>query len=169
MGNDVQELIDMLYNMITDAWGLPLGAEKCVIERDKVLDLLDEIKAQLPTELAEAKRLVAARTEFINNAKREAESIRKVAEDRARQMVDQQEIIHNARVKANGILSTAEGRASELRRVANEYADDALRRTEEAISEALNEVRQSRARFRSVSAKVNESMKDIVPSDEDDV
>ena len=168
MGNDVQELIDMLYNMITDAWGLPLGAEKCVIERDKVLDLLDEIKAQLPTELAEAKRLVAARTEFINNAKREAESIRKVAEDRARQMVDQQEIIHNARVKANGILSTAEGRASELRRVANEYADDALRRTEEAISEALNEVRQSRARFRSVSAKVNESMKDIVPSDEDD-
>ena len=169
MGNDVQELIDMLYNMITDAWGLPLGAEKCVIERDKVLDLLDEIKAQLPTELAEARRLVAARTEFINNAKREAESIRKVAEDRARQMVDQQEIIHNARVKANGILSTAEGRASELRRVANEYADDALRRTEEAISEALNEVRQSRARFRSVSAKVNESMKDIVPSDEDDV
>ncbi len=167
MGNDVQELIDMLYNMITDAWGLPLGAEKCVIERDKVLDLLDEIKAQLPTELAEAKRLVAARTEFINNAKREAESIRKVAEDRARQMVDQQEIIHNAKVKANGILSTAEGRASELRRVANEYADDALRRTEEAISEALNEVRQSRARFRSVSAKVNDSMKEIVPSDDD--
>ena len=56
MGNDVQELIDMLYNMITDAWGLPLGAEKCVIERDKVLDLLDEIKAQLPTEHSEIAR-----------------------------------------------------------------------------------------------------------------
>ena len=41
MGNSVQELLDMLYTMVTEAWGLPLGAEKCVIERDKVLDLLD--------------------------------------------------------------------------------------------------------------------------------
>ena len=30
MENSVQELLDMLYTMITEAWGLPLGAEKCV-------------------------------------------------------------------------------------------------------------------------------------------
>ena len=138
------------------AWGLPLGAEKCVIERDKVLDLLDEIKAQFPTELAEAKRLVAARSEFIANAKREAESIRKVAEEHARQMIDEQEIIRSARAKSNEMIATAEAKSSELRRVANEYADDALKRTEEAIEEALNEVRHSRANFRSVSASMNQ-------------
>jgi hypothetical protein len=77
MASGVGELIEMLYNMVSDAWGLPLGAEKCVIERDKVLDLLDEIKAQLPTELAEAKRLVNARAEFIANAKKEADTIKK--------------------------------------------------------------------------------------------
>lgn len=152
MGNSVQELLEMLYSMISEAWGLPLGAEKCVIERDKVLDLLDEIKAQFPTELAEAKRLVAARSEFIANAKREAESIRKVAEERARQMVDDQEIIKAARGKSNTMISEAEKKSTELRRVANDYADDALRRTEEAISEALNEIHQSRSRFRSASA-----------------
>ncbi len=152
MGNDVQELIDMLYNMITEAWGLPLGAEKCVIERDKVLDLLDEIKAQLPTELAEAKRLVTSRAEYISNAKREAESMRKVAEQRARQMVDQEEIVRAAKQRANEIIAAAEAKSNELKRVANDYADDALRRTEEAISEALNEVHTSRSRFRSVSA-----------------
>lgn len=154
MGNSVQELLDMLYTMVTEAWGLPLGAEKCVIERDKVLDLLDEIKAQLPTELAEAQRLVSARNEFIANAKREAESIRKVAEDRARQLVDEQEIVRAAKAKSNNLLSAAEAKSMELRRVANDYADDALRRTEEAITEALNEVRQSRSRFKSVSASV---------------
>ena len=162
MGNSVQELIDLLYNMIQDAWGLPLGAEKCVIERDKALDLLDEIKAQLPTELQEAKRLVSARTEFVNNAKREAESIRKVAEDRARQLVDEQEIVRSAKTKSNNIITAAESKSSELRRVANEYADDALRRTEEAIAEALNEVRQSRARFRSV-AGASVAQQPIVP------
>ena len=152
MGNSVQELLDLLYSMVTEAWGLPLGAEKCVIERDKVLDLLDEIKAQLPTELAEAKRLVAARNEFIANAKREAESVRKVAEERARQMIDEQEIVKNARIRSNEMLTAAENKSAELRKVANNYADDALRRTEEAIAEALNEVRQSRSRFRSVSS-----------------
>ena len=67
--------------MVTEAWGLPLGAEKCVIERDKVLDIIDEIKAQFPQELAEAKRLVSARDEFISSAKREAEAMRKSAEE----------------------------------------------------------------------------------------
>ena len=152
MGNDVMELIDMLYNMVTEAWGLPLGAEKCVIERDKVLDLLDEIKAQLPGEIAEAKRLVSSRAEYISNAKREAESMRKVAEQRARQMVDQEEIVRAAKQRANEIISAAEAKSNELKRVANDYADDALRRTEEAISEALNEVHSSRTRFRSASA-----------------
>ena len=155
MENSVQELLDMLYTMITEAWGLPLGAEKCVIERDKVLDLLDEIKANFPTELAEAKRLVSARSEFINNAKREAESIRKVAEERARQMIEEQEVVKNARIKSTEMISNAESKSAELRRVANKYADDALRRTEEAIEEALNEVRQSRSKFNSASLSSN--------------
>ena len=161
MGNSVQELLEMLYTMITDAWGLPLGAEKCVIERDKVLDLLDEIKAQFPTELAEAKRLVAARAEFISNAKREADSIRKIAEDRARHMVDEQEIVHTAKAQSNSMLAAAEAKSAELRRVANDYADDALRRTEEAISEALNEVHQSRSRFRNASSSVMPAYREI--------
>ncbi len=157
MENSVSDLIDMLYSMIQDAWGLPLGAEKCVIERDKVLNLIDEIKAQLPGELNEAKRLVAARNEYINNAKREAESIRKVAEDRARQLVDEQEVVRTAKSRANTIVSSAESKSSELRQVANQYADDTLMRTEQAISEALNEVRQARSRFRSLSGTTGSS------------
>lgn len=163
MGNDVQELLDMLYNMVSDAWGLPLGAEKCVIDRDKVLDLLDEIKNQLPTEIAEAKRLVASRSEFINNAKREAESMRKVAETRAKQLVDQEEIVRAAKQRANDIVASAEAKANELKRVANNYADDALRRTEEAIAEALGEVRSSRSRFRTVSAAAMPQTGDETP------
>ncbi len=157
MGNSVQELLDMLYNLVTDAWAVPLGANKCVIERDKILDLLDEIKGQLPTELSEAQRLVAARTEFINSAKREADTMRKNAEEQARQLVDEQNIVKEAREKANRLISAAEEKSAELRRVANEYADDALRRTEDAISEAYREVHNSRANFRSAAAAVTPS------------
>ena len=151
MENEVLELIEMLYTMVTEAWGVPLGNEKCIVERDKVLNLLDEIKAQLPAEVAEARRLVNARDEFIGSAKREADAIRKAAEDRAREMVEEQEIVMAAKTRSNEVLSQAESRTRELYRVANEYVDDALRRTEEAINSALSEVRQSRSNFRAAA------------------
>jgi cell division septum initiation protein DivIVA len=151
MGSRVQELLEMLYSMINEAWGIPLGAEKCVIERDKALDLIDEIKAQFPNELAEAKRLVDARAEFISGAKKEAELIRKTAEDRARQLIEEQEVIRAAKSRSNEIMSNAEASAGELKRAANEYVDDAMRRTEEALAAALEEMHQTRGRFRSAA------------------
>ncbi|MCL2401794.1 MAG: hypothetical protein FWC90_04030 [Oscillospiraceae bacterium] len=151
MSGRVQEMLEMLHAMISEAWGLPLGAEKCVIERDKALDILDEIRAQFPTEVAEAKRLVDARAEFIGNAKREAEAIRRAAEDRARQLIDEQEVLRIANERSNEMVSSAEKNSNELRRVANEYVDDAMKRTEEALASALDEIRQSRMKFRSAS------------------
>jgi F0F1-type ATP synthase membrane subunit b/b' len=94
--------------MISEAWGVPLGNEKCIIERGTALNILDDIKNSLPLELAEAKRLVSAKEEFIGNAKREAESIRKLAEERARHMVEEQEIIREAKYQSARILTEAE-------------------------------------------------------------
>jgi len=148
MSSRIPELLEMLHAMITEAWGLPLGAEKCVIERDKALDLLDEIRAQFPTEIAEAKRLLDARADFIANAKREAEAVKRTAEERARQMIDEQEVIKVSRQKSNEMLAYAESTSKELRRVANEYVDDSMKRTEEALTAALEEIRQSRVKFR---------------------
>lgn len=157
MENEVHELLEMLYTMIADAWGVPLGNEKCIIERDKALNLLEEVKTQLPLELAEAKRLVAARDEFIKNARREAESMRRAAEEHARHMVEEQEIVRMAKLRANELLETAEQRSRELRKAANDYVDDALRRTEEAVSTALDEISQSRIRFRSAAGVASEA------------
>ncbi len=150
--NNILDLLEMLYTMVSEAWGVPLGNDKCIIERDKFLNIVDEIKAQLPVEVAEAKRLVTARDEFIGSAKREAESIRRSAEERAKELIDEQEIVKAAALRSNELLANAENRTRELYKVANNYVDDALRRTEDAISAALNEVRNSRNEFRSAAA-----------------
>ena len=78
MSNGIEEVISKLYEMVQDAWSLPLGADKCVLERDKVLDLLDEINNQLPGEFKQAKTIVDARNEVITNARREAEAEREL-------------------------------------------------------------------------------------------
>lgn len=157
MENEVMSLIEMLSAMISEAWGVPLGNDKCIVEREKVLAVVNEIKAQLPVELAEAKRLMSARDEFIGNAKREAESVRRLAEEKARALVDEQEIVRVSKARANELVTTAENKSRELRRVANEYVDDAMRRTEEAVGAALDEIRQSRGRFRKAAGLLSRS------------
>ena len=151
MANDVQYLIDMLYEMIDGAKGVVLSPDKCIIVREDALDLLDELKGQLPLELKKAQDLIPARDEYVENAKREAEKIRRQAELDAKAIVGESEITRVAREKAYDILRRADERARDMVGVANEYTDDALRRTEEAIQLALEEVRESRARFRAVS------------------
>ena len=158
MDNEVMELIDSLYSMVSEAWGVPLGNDKCIVERDKVLSMIEEIKSRIPAELSEAKRLVSARDEFIGNAKREAESIRRAAEEKASAMVDEQEVVRVARAKAAELESSATARSNALRQAAMEYIDDALRRAEESVGTARNEIHSSRARFRG-TAGVNEDLR----------
>lgn len=148
---EVMELIESLYNMVSEAWGVPLGNDKCIVEREKALEILNDIKTGFPVEIAEAKRLVSARDEFIGNAKREAESIRKNAEDRARALLDEQEIVRVAKQHSAEIVSNAEYKSKELRRVANEYVDEILRRTEETVSTALKSVNEARSSFKSLA------------------
>ena len=147
MGNDIQELIEMLYTMVKEAWGLPLSSEKCVLERDKVLDLIETIQNQLPTEVAEAKRLVDARDAFITNAKREAENISRAAEERAKQLVNEQEIYRTAKIKSDEMIANAERYATELKRSAGIFVDEMLKRSEETVSKALDDLNRAREGF----------------------
>ena len=151
MENQVQYLIDTLYNMIYEAPSQLVARDKCVIVREEALDLLDDLRGQLPVELKKAQDLIRRRDEYVEEAKKEAERIRRQAELDAKTIVGESEIARVARDKAREMVTQANDRSKAIINVANEYTDDALRRTEEAIQQALEEVRDSRARFRAVS------------------
>ena len=70
----------------------------------------------------------------------------------ARNMVSDSEVLYAAKEKARQIIAKAEERSRQLYQVANDYAEDALARTEEAVQAALDEVKESRVRFRSASS-----------------
>ena len=154
MANGVEEIISSLYDMIQNAWSLPLGAEKCVVERDKVLDLLDEISAQLPTEVKQARTIVETRNEVIANAKREAENIIKQAEEQQKLLVSDNEVYKRAQEEALAIKQASENRAKELRRSTYEFVDNAMRETEDAIEQTLTGLRNSRSKFNALTGNV---------------
>lgn len=149
MAGTLEELLDLLYTEIEEAKNMPLSSEKCVIERDKVLDMIDDVKAELPVELKRARDLVANKNDYVASAKREADDLRKQAEEYAKHLVSEETVVREAQAKAEEILSEAEAQCRMLRQAASEYCDDAMRRMEEAVADTYDEVKHSRAKFRS--------------------
>jgi len=146
----IEDIISALYDMVQDARALPLGADKCILERDKILDMLDEVIAQMPSELKQARTIVESRNELIGQARREAENLIREAQQKASQMVEEEAIYQEAKRQCQEMVLQTQTRMAELRKASNDYMDDALRRTEEAVAMSLEDVRDTRAKFRSL-------------------
>ncbi len=148
---NIEDIISALYDMVQDARALPLGADKCILERDKVLDMLDEIIAQLPVELKQARTIVESRNELIGQARREAEGMIRQAQEKASQLVEEEAIYQEAKRQCQEMVLQTQNRMAELRKASNDYMDDALRRTEEAILMSLEDVRDTRTKFKALT------------------
>ena len=148
---NTEDIIGALYDMVQDARAVPLAADKCMLERDKVLDMLDEIIARLPSELKQSRTIVESRNELISQARREAEAIIRQAQEQAKQMVTQEAVYIEAKKRSEELVQQTQTRIEELKKVSNAYMDDALRRTEETIAQSLENVRDTRMKFRAVT------------------
>ena len=164
---NTEDIIGALYDMVQDARSVPLATDKCILERDKVLDMLDEIIAQLPGELKQSRTIVESRNELIGQARREAEVIIRQAQEQAKQMVTKEAIYIEAKRRSEELVGQTQNRIEALKRAANAYMDDALRQTEEVISDSLKNVRDTRVKFRTVT-EAQEQRKAIAPETEEE-
>ena len=97
---NVSSLLDELDEMIDSAWNMPLSGGKALVDAERVREIVDKIRSSLPQEIRQAKAIVSDRSQIIADAKREAETVVRVAEERARVMVNQDEIVRQAQQKA---------------------------------------------------------------------
>ena len=119
--SSIEELLDLLYTEIEEAKNVTFSADKCIIERDKILDMIDDVKAELPVELKRAKDLVANKNDYIASAKREADAMRKKVEEEAKRIIGKEAIVRQAEARAEEIVAEAEDRSRMLQHAANEY------------------------------------------------
>ena len=148
---NIEDIIGALYDLIQDARSMPLAADKCIVERDRVLDMLDEVIAQLPGELKQSRTIVESRNELISQARREAESIVRQAQEQAKQLITKDAIYAEAKRRSEDLVGQTQTKISQLRKAGNDYMDDALRQTEETIAKALEDVRETRMKFRTIT------------------
>ena len=158
----IEDIITALYDMIQDARAMPLAPDKCIIERDKALDMLDDLSAQLPAELKQARTIVASREELVSQARREAENIIRNAHAEAEKLVEKETIYQQTLAKCQEMakanmdecaerIRQTEVQMEQIKAASFGYVDNSLRQTEETILKALNEVKGTRSKFQNIT------------------
>ena len=139
----IDELLEQLDEVLDS--GIKIPGKKTVVDIEKLRSIVDDIRLNIPTEIKQARGIVADRADIITNAKREADGIIRAAEERAKAMVAQEEITKLAQEKAAEIIATAQGKSRSMRRAAQDFVDDLMRRADQELTANLADVRKTRA------------------------
>ena len=158
MANDVNRLIDMLYERIEDAKSPALKPNMSMVDRDELLDLLDELRAQLPVEIKRAQELLSAREKFVEDAKRDVDRMMRQAELDAKAKVSDSEVLYAAKEKARQMVARAEDRCRQLDREMEQYACDAekLQELYREKQDVEAQLEQEMARWEELSLQLEE-------------
>ena len=148
----VEEILEELEEIVKDAWSLPLSGGKALVNVERISDLLNEVRDELPNELRQAKAIIADRSQIISEARGEGEAIVSAAEKKALLMVERDEIVKQAEKRAEEILLEAKMKSREMKQATNEYVDDVIKRTDEVLTEAVTELRRTRQSIKSNNA-----------------
>jgi len=143
---DILALIDRIEELVDAGKGVPFASTK-LVDPDKVYELIDEIRANFPDELKQARWIVKERQEMLEEAEKEANRILEEARDRAQSIASEQEIVRLAEQQAAEIMDDARAREREIRLGAEDYADEMLANLEVNLGKLLTAVQRGRDRL----------------------
>jgi cell division septum initiation protein DivIVA len=144
---DLIQRIDELQVLVEEAKSVPLSSS-AVISRDEVLELLAQLKEQVPDEIRQARWMARDRDELLGRARKEAERIVAEAREQRDRLLSRTEIVHTAQREAERINDEAKERAAKMRMEAEDYIDQKLAAFEILLNKTLATVAKGREQLR---------------------
>ncbi len=141
MEMDTLELITELEDIIDKGVAVPFSG-RCLLDKDELLEIIQEIRLKLPTDLEQAKWIKAERQNIINDAHKEAEEIIRAANDQLIAMVDDNEITKKATQAATEIMDSANAEANAAKESSYQYADYLLENVENVVVKTIRDLEQ---------------------------
>ncbi|MCL2350909.1 MAG: ATPase [Firmicutes bacterium] len=132
----LMDYLEELEELVENSKSVPFS-NKVGIEKEKVFDIVRDIRLNLPNELRQAQRILDDRDKIINEAKIKASGIIDDAENTAQFMVSNHEVYKAASEQAEQLMETTRQNARDMRLNAMDYADELLSKTEGMIREAM--------------------------------
>ena len=139
----LDELLEQ-FDEVLDS-GIKIPGRKTLVDIERLRAVVDDMRLNIPSEIKQARGIVADRADIITNAKKEADAIIRNAEERAKALVAQEEITRLAQEKAAEIISAAQTKSREMRKAAQDFVDDLMRRADDGLTANLAEIRKTRA------------------------
>ena len=154
---NIDEILEMIDDTLDKGATVPFSGKKVMVDADKIRDLLNEIRLNLPQEIKQAKLIVMDRKTIISDANDEAEAIVRKAEERAKAIISNEEIVKESRAKATEILSQTQDKCKQMKIEAREYVEKILDQTETLLSTSIVSVKKTKQAVRTAGKSTGEN------------
>lgn len=137
---DILHLVDRLEELFNESRAVPF-TRNVVVDEDKMLDLIDQMRVTIPEEVKKAQQLVSQRDRVLAQAQEEANRIITLAREKSEQLVEREAVVRSAQSRADQILAQARADAQTTRRDADDYVIQSLQHLDGEIGRLANQVR----------------------------
>ncbi len=159
---DALELLNELEDIIDKGASVPFSG-RCILERDELLDVLQDLKLKLPEDLKQAKWIKEERQRILQEAQVEADEIIKTVEKKAVSMVDENEITKQAITQGKQIVDRATYEKAQIVDSAYNYSDNLLETVEKVVLSTMKELEQCVAIVRNNRSSLHEGYEQEMP------
>jgi len=139
------ELIDRLQAKIENASTVPLLSNKIVLEKDELLDMLDDLRTAMPEEIKEAKKIMENEYRIRQSARRKADLLLDEAREQKQHMIDANNITKNAHEEADALIANASLEATQIHIRALEYVSTVITKTQDDLKAVIDSLEANKA------------------------
>ena len=130
----VLELLDEIEEIVDTASGILLTG-KIMVDSQELLEIVKEIRSELPEEIQQARWIKNERDRILSEAKNEYETIIRNAEKQAEDLIEQDAIMTQAHQRADALMQTTENNVRQLKMSTYDYVDGILFDFQEKMDE----------------------------------
>lgn len=140
---DILNLLERIEDIIEEASKFPLS-NKVMIDKEEILEVINEIRLKLPDEINRASWVAKERQRILNEAQSEADELIEKVKEQQQYLIEENEVTKQAQKYAAQLIDEAEKKANEMKIGAYNYSDEILSKLQEKINEINGIIEQNR-------------------------
>lgn len=162
---EVDDLLEAAIELVANARPMPMSST-VKVNRDELLDLLEDARDNLPDELRRARWLLKEKEDFLDEARAEREEIIEQGRTQVAHLVGRQEIVKAAEARARQIVSEAKADARNLQRQVEDYCDQKLASFEIVLERTARTIQDGREKLLGTAGPEDEEYAEVAPADD---
>jgi len=143
----IDEILDDMDELLDKSAGVPFASHKAIIDGERLRELINDVRLNVPQEIKHAKMVEYDRDRIIREAEAKAEQIVRQAEERAKVIVSEEAILREAKKRAYDLMTKAKTESEAIKHAADTYVNKRFKEAESFFTAALQDVQQRKAKF----------------------